>query len=144
MTDTTAQMYQIVIKADPERIWAAITTPEWTQRYFHRARITVTPERYVSYGPDGDTWGNGEVYEWDPPRRLSHEWRSLYDEVLGAEEPSRVTWDIEPIGDGEYRLTLTHDRLEGAPRTADSVRGRGWMTVTGGLKQVLETADAPV
>jgi uncharacterized protein YndB with AHSA1/START domain len=138
MTTDTTQVYQIDIKASPERIWEAITTPEWSTRYFHGARITNTAQRHISYGPDGSVWGDGEVYEWDPPRRLSHEWRSLYDADLGREEASRVTWDIEPIGEGECRLTLTHDRLEGAPRTADSVRGKGWMGVIGGLKHALE------
>jgi uncharacterized protein YndB with AHSA1/START domain len=138
-TDTTTQLYQIDIKASPEKIWEAITTPEWSTRYFHGARITNTAQRHISHGPDGSVWGDGEVYEWDPPRRLSHEWRSLYDAELGREEPSRVTWEIEPIGEGECRLTLTHDRLEGAPRTADGVRN-GWMGVIASLKQVLEAA----
>jgi uncharacterized protein YndB with AHSA1/START domain len=139
-TDTTTQVYQIVIKASPERIWEAITTPEWSVKYFHGARITNTAQRHISYGPDGSVWGDGEVYEWDPPRRFSHEWQSRYDEELGREEPSRVTWEIEPIGDDECRVTVTHDRLEGAPRTADSVRGSGWTGVITRLKQVLEAA----
>src|SRR5262245_4898386 len=93
-TDTTTQVYQIVIKASPDRIWEAITTPEWSVKYFHGARITNTAQRHISYGPDGSVWGDGEVYEWDPPRRFSHEWQSRYDEELGREEPSRVTWEI--------------------------------------------------
>ena len=40
------------------------------------------------------------MLEFDPPRRLVHEWRSLYDPELAAEEPSRVTWEIEPQDDG--------------------------------------------
>jgi uncharacterized protein YndB with AHSA1/START domain len=139
-TDTTVQVYQIIIKASPERIWAAITTPEWSVRYFHGGSITITAQRRVSRGPDGSVRGDGEVYEWDPPRRLAHEWRSLYDEELGREEPSRVTWEIESIGDDECRVTVTHDRLEGAPRTADNVRGPGWTGVITRLKEVLEAS----
>ena len=37
----TTQVYQVFIKADPERIWEAITTPEFTLKYFHGARIRV-------------------------------------------------------------------------------------------------------
>jgi uncharacterized protein YndB with AHSA1/START domain len=140
-TAQTTQVYQLFIKATPEQIWEGITSPEFTARYFHQARIRVTPERYLSRGPDGDTWGDGPVFEYDPPRRLVHEWRSLYDPDLAAEEPSRVSWDIEAQDDGTCLLTVTHDRLEGAPKTAASVSGAGWMGVLSGLKTLLETGE---
>jgi uncharacterized protein YndB with AHSA1/START domain len=140
-TTQTTQVYQLFIKATPERIWEAITTPEFTARYFHKARIQVTPERYLSQGPDGDTWGDGPVFEFDPPRRLAHEWRSMYDPDLEAEEPSRVTWEIDPQENGTCLLTVTHDRLEGAPKTAVRVSGPGWMGVLSSLKTLLETGQ---
>ena len=140
-TAQTTQVYQIFIKASPPRIWEAITTPEFTARYFHQARHQVTAERYLSHGPDGETWGDGPVFEFDPPRKLVHEWRSLYDAHLAAEEPSRVTWEIEPQDDGTCLLTVVHDRLEGAPKTAASVSGPGWMHVLSGLKTLLETGQ---
>jgi uncharacterized protein YndB with AHSA1/START domain len=149
MTDTiaqgsnalTTQIYHVFIKATPERIWEAITTPEFTQRYFHGARITNTPERHHSLGPDGSTWGDSPTLEFDPPRRLVHGWQSQYDPELGEEEPSRVTWEIEPKDGGYCLLTVTHDRLEGAPKTASSVSGPGWMMVLSGLKTLLETGE---
>ncbi len=144
MTTTTAQttqVYQVFIKATPERIWEAITTPEFTARYFHGARITATEHHYHSLGPDGSVWGDGATYEYDPPRRLSHEWRSLYDRELGQEEPSRVTWEIAPQEGGYCLLTVVHDQLEGAPRTAESVSGAGWMMVLSGLKTLLEVGQ---
>jgi DNA-binding transcriptional ArsR family regulator/uncharacterized protein YndB with AHSA1/START domain len=135
----TTQVYQVFIKATPERIWAAITTPEFTARYFHGARITMTDGRYVARGPEGELWGDDRVIEWDPPHRLVHGWRSMYDEEMAAEEVSRVTWEIEPQEDGTCLLTVVHDRLDGAPKTARSVSGRGWMRVLSGLKTLLET-----
>jgi uncharacterized protein YndB with AHSA1/START domain len=140
-TAQTTQVYQLFIKATPERIWEAITTPEFTARYFHQARIRVTPDRYLSQGPGGETWGDGPVFEFDPPRRLVHEWRSLYDPDLAAEEPSRLTWEIEPQDDGTCLLTVVHDRLEGAPKTAAGVSGPGWMGVLSGMKTLLETGE---
>jgi uncharacterized protein YndB with AHSA1/START domain len=134
----TTQVYQVFIKATPEQIWDAITKPEFTQKYFYGARISVVPERYTSLGPDDAVWGDDEVFEFDPPRKLSHGWRSLYDPELAAEEISRVTWEIEPGDDGVSMLTVVHDRLEGAPKTAASVSG-GWMRVLSGLKTLLET-----
>jgi len=141
MTATTTQVYQVFIKASPERIWAAITKPEFTVRYFHGARIEVSPAGYHSHGPDGSVWADGKVAEFDPPRRLVHEWQSMYDEEMAAEEPSRVTWEIEPQEGGICKLTLVHDRLEGAPKTAQSVFGEGWMYVLSGLKTLLETGE---
>ena len=134
----TTQLYQVFIKATPEQIWDAITKPEFTQKYFYGARISATPDRYSSLGPDGSVWGDDDIYEFDPPRKLSHGWRSLYDPELAAEEVSRVTWEIEPGDDGVSMLTVVHDRLEGAPKTAASVSG-GWMRVLSGLKTLLET-----
>ena len=94
-TDLTTQIYQVFIKATPEQVWEAITKPEYSADYFHGARIENTADRHVSHGPDGSTWGDGPVMEFDPPRRLVHEWRSLYDPEMAQEQPSRVTWDIE-------------------------------------------------
>jgi uncharacterized protein YndB with AHSA1/START domain len=140
-TATTTQVYQVFIRATPEAIWEAITKPEFTARYFHGARISIVPDGYRSLGPDDAVWGDAEVFEWDPPRRLSHGWRSLYDPEMAAEEPSRVTWEIEPQEDGTTLLTVVHDRLEGAPKTAQSVSGTGWMRVISGLKTLLETGS---
>jgi hypothetical protein len=52
-----------------------------------------------------------------------------------------VTWEIEPMDGGYCSLTLVHDRLEGAPKTAESVSGPGWMFVLSGLKTLLETGE---
>ena len=65
----TTQVYQVFIKATPEAIWDAITKPEFTERYFHGARISITPEHYDSRGPDGAVWGDAGVFEFDPPRK---------------------------------------------------------------------------
>ena len=135
----TTQVYQLFIKATPEQIWEAITRPQFTAQYFYGARITATADRVVSHGPNGELWGDEAVFEYEPPRRLVHEWRSLYDPELAEEEASRVTWEIEPQDGGFSKLTVIHDRLEGAPKTAESVSGAGWMMVLSGLKTLLET-----
>ena len=136
----TTQVYQVFIKATPEQIWEAIINPEFTTKYFYGARIEVTPEWRRTYSPDGaDDWGEGAVMEFDPPRRLVHEWRAGYNPELAAEEPSRVTWEIEQQDGGLSLLTVVHDKLEGAPKTAASVAGPGWMMVLSGMKTLLET-----
>ena len=137
----STQVYQVFIRATPEQIWEAITTPEFTRRYFHGARITVTADGYRSLGPNGAVWGDAAVLEFDPPRRLVHGWDSLYSEELAKEPTSRVTWEITPQ-DGAYcLLTITHDELQNSPKTAGSVAGQGWMMVLSGLKTLLETGE---
>jgi len=140
----TTQVYQVFIKATPEAIWDAITKPEFSSRYFYGSEIdsTFVPgARYLQWSPGREQmWVDGEVVESDPPRRLVHTWLSLWDEEQGAEQPSRVTWEIEPGDDGVSLLTVVHDRLEGAPKTAASVSG-GWMRILSGLKTLLETGE---
>jgi uncharacterized protein YndB with AHSA1/START domain len=141
MTATATQVYNVFIKATPEQIWEAITSPDFTEKYFYGARIETKNGRRVAHGPNGELWGDEPVFESDPPRRLVHEWRSRYDPELAAEEPSRVTWEIEPQEGGYALLTVTHDQLDGAPKTAASVAGPGWMMVLSGLKTLLETGE---
>jgi len=140
---SAAQVYQIFIKAGPEPIWAAITQPEFSARYFYGSQVETSgevgsPFRYHS--PDGTAlWGDETVLESDPPRRLVVTWRSLYDPALADEPASRVTWQIDPQDGGFSLLTVTHDELEAAPGTAAGVAGVGWMRVLSGLKTLLET-----
>ena len=142
MTETTTQVYQVFIKATPEQIWEGITKPEFTSQYFYGSVIDSTLEPgtpWLGWSTDrSQQFVDGEVLESDPPRRLSHTWRALYDEETAAEPYSRVSWEIEPQDGGFTKLTVVHDRLEEAPRTAESVAG-GWSFVLSGLKTLLET-----
>jgi uncharacterized protein YndB with AHSA1/START domain len=139
MTALATQVYQVFIKATPERIWEAITKPEFTQHYFYGSRVTVTPEAYTGKHADGADLVIGAVSEFDPPRRLVHEWRSLYDPDMALEQASRVTWEIEAQESGYSLLTVVHDQLENSPKTAENVSGVGWMVVLSGLKTYVET-----
>ena len=134
MTAQATQVYQLYIRATPEAIWDAITKPEFTQKYFYGVPVRVTPETY-----DGGASAQGSVLEFEPSRRLVHNWRSLYDDETAAEPESRVTWEIEPQENGTCLLTVVHDQLEASPKTAVSVSGIGWMLVLSGLKTLLET-----
>jgi uncharacterized protein YndB with AHSA1/START domain len=136
MTALTTQVYSVFIRATPEQVWDAITKPEFTQQYFFGARIEVRGSRRLT--AIGENEWDEEILEADPPRRLVHGWLSAYDPEMAAEDASRVTWEIEPQDGGVTKLTVVHDQLEGAPKTAESVAG-GWMYVLSGLKTLLET-----
>jgi uncharacterized protein YndB with AHSA1/START domain len=144
MTQTSVQVYNVFIKASPEQIWDAITKPEFTSKYFYGSLVESTLEPgspFIGWSPDREQmWTDGEVLESDPPHKLSHTWRALYDETTAAEEPSRVTWEIEPQDGGVSKLSVVHDRLEQSPKTAENVAG-GWMYILSGLKTLLETGE---
>ena len=141
MTETTTQVYRVFIRASPETIWDAITKPDFSEQYFHGVRLELRGGRRWSTMKDGRAWDEA-ILEEDPPRRLVHEWSAGYDPELAAEEPSRVTWEIEPRENGVSLLTVVHDRLEGAPKTAEAVSGEGWTYVLSTLKSFLETGTA--
>ena len=44
MTAQATQVYQVFIGATPEQIWEAITTPEFTTKYFHGSAVESTLE----------------------------------------------------------------------------------------------------
>ena len=144
MTEQATQVYSVFIRATPEQVWDAITKPEFTTRYFHGTRIESTFEPgapYLSLAGDSDqTLVDGEILESDPPRMLKHTWRALYDPETASEPFSRVTWEIEPQEGGVTKLTVVHDQLEAAPKTAEGVAG-GWSYVLSGLKTLLETGE---
>lgn len=149
MTTTKApvsQTYHLYIRATPQQIWDAITQPELSAAYLFGALVETTgeigsPFRY--YSPDRSAlWGDEKVLDAEQPHRLVVSYRALYDADLAAEQPSQVTWRIEPDGQQVCLLTIEHDQLEHAPRTAARVAGTGWMRVLSGLKTVLETGKS--
>jgi uncharacterized protein YndB with AHSA1/START domain/DNA-binding transcriptional ArsR family regulator len=134
------KVFEIYIRTTPERLWEAITDPEIRSKYNFGARISSdwTPgSRYEMGHPSGGLLGEGENIEVDPPRRLVQSMIALWGEDVKSEGTSRVTWEIEPVGDS-CRLVVTHDQLrEGAN---DQLYG-GWPMILSGLKTWLETGE---
>jgi uncharacterized protein YndB with AHSA1/START domain len=79
----------------------------------------------------------GENLEIDAPRRLVQSFRALWSEDVKREGTSRVTWEIEPVGDS-CRLTVTHDELR---KDANNDLYGGWPMILSGLKTLLETGE---
>jgi len=140
----TAHVYQTFIRATPEQVWQAITDPAWMQRYFHG---TAPEAPFVAGQPyrttvvaAGRPAVEGVIEELDPPRRLVQTWRALDDEAMSAEPPSRVTWEIDPVGDGLTRVRLVHGDLARSPLTWAAVKD-GWAWVLDAMKTLLETGS---
>ena len=106
--------------------WASAPIGQRGPRMRPRIRVSPTP---ISAG---------ENLEVDPPRRLVQSFNALWSDEVEAEGTSRVTWEIEPIGDS-CRLTVTHDQLRDE---ANSELYGGWPMILSGLKTLLETGEA--
>jgi len=138
---TMEKVFEIYIKTTPERLWEAITDPEQRRRYNFGVGVESdwTPgSPYVAGHPAAPApIIDGENLEVEAPRRLVQSFNARWGEDVEAEGTSRVTWEIEPIGDS-CRLSVVHDQLrEGAN---DQLYG-GWPMILSGLKTWLETGQ---
>jgi uncharacterized protein YndB with AHSA1/START domain/predicted transcriptional regulator len=135
------KVFEIYIRTTPERLWGAITDPEIRSKYHFglRAESDFTPgSRFELVHPKAPgPLGEGENLEVDPPRRLVQTMTALWSDDVKAEGTSRITWEIEPVGDS-CRLTVTHDQLR---EGANSELYGGWPMILSGLKTWLETGQ---
>jgi uncharacterized protein YndB with AHSA1/START domain/DNA-binding transcriptional ArsR family regulator len=135
------KVFEIYIKTTPGRLWEAITDPHIRAKYHFGVSAQSdwnqgSRYRLVHPGSDGPL-AEGENLVVDPPRRLVQSMNVLWSDEAKAEATSRVTWEIEPVGDS-CRLTVTHDQLrEGVP---EEIYG-GWPMILSGLKTWLETGQ---
>jgi len=135
------KVFEIYIRTTPERLWEAITDGEIRSKFQfgNRVKSDWTPgSRFeMSHPKAPGLLGEGENLEVDPPHRLVQTMVALWGDDVKSEGTSRITWEIEPVGDS-CRLTVTHDMLrEGAN---DQLYG-GWPMILSGLKTWLETGE---
>jgi uncharacterized protein YndB with AHSA1/START domain/DNA-binding transcriptional ArsR family regulator len=135
------KVFEIYIRTTPERLWEAITDGEIRSKYQFGNRVVSdwTPgSRFELTNPNADgPLGEGENLEVEPPRRLVQSMVALWGEDVKSEGTSRITWEIEPVGDS-CRLTVTHDQLR--EDANDQLYG-GWPMILSGLKTWLETGQ---
>jgi uncharacterized protein YndB with AHSA1/START domain len=136
---TMEKVFEIYIKTTPERLWQAITDPDARPHFQFGAHVESdwTPGSVYRLGHDGSPGflAEGRNLEIDPPRRLVQSFTARWGEDVEREGTSRVTWEIEPVGDS-CRLLVTHDQLRDGAN--DQLYG-GWPMILSGLKTWLET-----
>jgi uncharacterized protein YndB with AHSA1/START domain len=152
----TTQVYRVYIKATPEAIWEAITSPEWSNRYGYGGSVEFdlqpggdfkvhASQEFLDAGAPPIVV-DGEVIEADPPHRLVQTWRMLMDPTMADEGFTRLTYEIQPVEGAATKLTVTHE-MGSAPTVAAMVAGTseasgaggGWAWVLSDLKSLLET-----
>src|SRR5580692_845862 len=139
-------VYTIYIASTPEQVWEALTSAEFSRKYFFGNSVEVDLKiggAYIVRATDGALHISGEVIECDPPKKLSITFKVNWPELIEKLGPTLVTYEIEPAGDA-VRLTMTesHDR----PLDDDILAGgrQGWPAILSSLKSLLETGEALV
>ena len=157
-TATTTKVFRVFIRASAEKVWEAITSPEWTQKYAYQTRVEYDLRPggvYRNYANEGmlafgtpEVAIDGEVLEADPPHRLVQTWLFHFMPEQEAEGYTTITWDIHEEEGGVTRLTVTHDvtdaPLMSAMISSDDPIGQGgggWAWVLSDLKSLLETGS---
>ncbi len=133
-------VYVTYIATTAEKLWAALTRGDFTQRYWYGRRIesdwTVgSPVRFFDHDSDIVT-DSGVVLECDRPRRLVYSFRPEFAEEARKLGYSRVSFTLEQH-EALVKLTLVHDELP----DEETARGflEGWSPILSSLKTFLET-----
>lgn len=149
-------VYPTYIHTAPERLWQAITNPAYSGSYMGHA-IESDWQKGSSY-----VWVEGGqriedpeqlIVESDPYQRLAFTFHGFIPElrqiipdlsdetiaVASAERRSRVSFDIEPVGD-QVKLTVTHDGFDPDSVVREMI-AHDWPLKLSSLKSGLEHAD---
>ena len=135
-------VYVTYIETTPEKLWEALTSSEFSKRYWFNTELKTdwkigSPFALVMDGTARDV---GEVLEFDRPRRLSYTFQHVLSEAARKERPTRVVFVLEPHGK-IVKLTLTHEDFEDGSALLNGI-SKGWPAILAGLKTMLETGTA--
>jgi uncharacterized protein YndB with AHSA1/START domain len=135
--------YVTYIRTTPDKLWAALTSAEFTRKYWfgiwQDCAWTVGASWKLTF-PDGRVADAGEVLEVDPPKRLVLKWRHELDPELRNEGFSRATFELEQLDD-LVKLTVVHEIDQSESKLIRAVSG-GWPMILSSLKSLLETGIA--
>jgi uncharacterized protein YndB with AHSA1/START domain len=138
-----AIVYTIYVASTPEKVWHALTSAEFSRKYFFGNSVEIELRvggAYVVRTADGSPHISGEVIECDPPNKLTMTFNVNWPELVEKLGPTLVTYEIAQAGNA-VKLTLieSHDR----PLGDDILSGgrQGWPAILSGLKSVLETGQ---
>ena len=135
-------VYVTYIRTTAEKLWEALTSPEFTRQYWCECSIESNWQKGSDWklvAPIGVADG-GQIMEIDRPRRLVISWRNEFMSELKAEGYSRATFELEPAGDS-IKLTVTHEMDRAGSKLIQGV-SNGWPAILSSLKSLLETGSA--
>jgi uncharacterized protein YndB with AHSA1/START domain len=134
-------VYVSYIAAAPEKVWQALTSSEFTRKYFWDRDIDIEPKLGGAFAlklPDGKINVRGKVLAWDPPRKLAVTWHVEWPEEFSKLPECVVTYEIAQAGEA-VRLTMTESHSWNIPDAILSGGRTGWPAILSSLKSLLET-----
>lgn len=140
--DNPKTVYISYIETTPEKLWDALTEGEFTRKYWGGRRIQSdwrVGSSVKHIREDGGIDWQGEVLKSERPRLLSYSFHMHISDRHRGEQPSRVTFEIEPMG-AVVKLTLSHDGFVSAGATFETTH-HGWPAILSSLKSLLETGN---
>ena len=147
-------VYTTYIRTTPEKLWQALTSGDFSQKYWFGSRIEVEQKAGGAFrilqsdGTEGK-FSAGQVLVCEPPRKLTYTWaiKDTPEVAKKRDGLSRVTYEITPM-DGQVRLRLIHENLlpEDVDMNPNTFKGinNGWPAVLSNLKSLLETGEVVV
>jgi uncharacterized protein YndB with AHSA1/START domain len=138
-------VYVTYIRTTPEKLWRALIDPEFTRRYWAETWQESEWKPGASWRimiPDGRVGDSGEVLEIEPGRRLVLSWRNEFMPELRAEGYSRLTYELEPLGES-VKLTVIQEIDKPDSKFIEAVSS-GWPHILASLKSLLETGESLV
>ena len=136
-------VYVTYIRTTPEKLWQALTDPDFTRRYWVETWQDCEWKAGASWKlmiPDGRVADSGEVVEIDAPRRLVLSWRNEFKPERREEGYSRMTYTLEPQGES-VKLTVLHEIDKPQSKLIEGV-SNGWPLILASLKSLLETGES--
>ena len=139
-------VYVTYIRTTPEKLWEALTTPEFMRQYWFGS---IAESRWTAGSPwkllfqDGTLADSGEIIEAEPGRRLVIRWLNEWKPEIKAEGASLCTMEIEPVTDVDVpavKLSITHEIDREPSQFIGAVSG-GWPRILSNLKSLLETGS---
>jgi uncharacterized protein YndB with AHSA1/START domain len=132
-------VYVSYIETTPEKLWEALTSGDFTERYWFGMRLRSdwkVGSAFEMVRGDGTVSDAGKVVECDPPRRLAYTFVNLSDKYRD-DTPALATFTLEPYGK-IVKLTLTHQGFAEGSKFFAGI-SRGWPAILSSLKSILET-----
>ena len=143
MKNNSVLSYVTYIATTPEKLWRALTSAEFTEKYFFGRSIESnwkvgSPVKY--WQPDGTLDVSGKVLVCDYLRFISFTWHVEWIEEFRRLPAAVVAFRLDPVqGTEMVRLTFEeHHPVAANPKYVERGR-RGWPLIFSALKTLLET-----
>jgi uncharacterized protein YndB with AHSA1/START domain len=138
-------VYVTYIRTTPAKLWQALLEPEFTRQYWAGTWQECDWKPGASWKimiPDGRVADAGEVLEIEPEKRLVLRWRNEFVPELRAEGDSRLTYELEQVGES-VKLTVVHEMDRPGSKLIEAI-SEGWPHILASLKSLLETGESLV